>query len=939
MGFDQGEYLFNNQFHPEVIDKVYQQVLETTWSHCVGIQKPKAIHQVIDGHMSDFVKDEDLNLRMGFPKGSYTFFIKDRLLQGNQKYILEHFIRGKEMLTLRDMLQNDVFTMQYIFHMADYVFMNLKVRVVQNGSYLIIPTDTPDGVTSDMLEWMIRDYDNKYTSNRWCLEVRPKVSYVYGEGMISDVVTDSSRIYLDQFTELKRYYRHDEMNEWKVCMSDSVANPNLLRMSTGILQFDEEDNGRPYLEITQLYYEYIAQAEFPLRCFAFNEGMKAGYTISPNYIGPTVYLKTVFDEYLATITANRLKVIAMNVDGGWTAFGAFDKHFGFTEDLAVVGFDTSGWCWVAVPTEDGIDPIGPRNFRVWEYDHENDTMGRLVCQEMNVTFPNIYHYYMVSECKFLYIEWFREDELKGSNYDDFTKPYRDFLGGDFYVKMNDKSIIKALRDFKPQTFTYDSSDMITKVLLKGSCDYRRIKIAELLNETSRHWIDFVDAIDDENAIYRTVVIRLKDNPEMYEALKNAEDGRAKVYINASSNRLCEYDLYIDGVHIGLGDTSTFWDVFRQYVVFPSSFINEESVIIIDFYEYAEQICEKIFLQQHVDVEGSSLINYDFPMKKVSGRDLVLTDTEGNRLFTDQITYGLHVDRTDIQVPETMIDWKALGVSPKDLELVDRIGEDPIVAKPPFRALTFRFIAPPGDPYLYLKTVFGEALRTIDGQYLKVKSGNMVFYHDALFCKRVNAADLFIKVGNLKKDQDILIYTANVKRSASSKHLDEISVLGFVNFCGSEDFSRIVCFINGRLAKYGEYEGSVPAAVHRDYQIKIKASSMTHNDRADAIYLPFAAERVEVQSDEHGFIHLENAEIDIIGHRDMIFQDGYRIPNDDLQRYSNMLIRAPMPNTTYTIIRQAKDPFIYDYKKEKYQSIDDKILADSPNYRNFLDVWM
>lgn len=921
---DQGQYLFNNQFYPDLLDKVYHEVQETTWEHCVNIQSPKTQHRILDGHMSDFKLDEDLNFRMGFPKGSYTHFIKERLLQGNQKYILEHFIRGKEMLTLRDMLQNDRFVNQYIFHMADYVFMNLKVRVVQTGSYLIIPVDTPDGVTSEMLKWMINDYDNQYTSNRWCLEIRPKVSYIYGEKHISDMIVDGNRIYLDQFTEKKNYYRSDEMIEWKVCMSDSTDNPNLLRMSTGLLLFD--DAGRGYLEISDLYYEYISQATFALRCFAFNEGMKAGYTISPNYIGPTVYLKTVFDEYIATVNANRLKVVAMTVDGGFQSFNAFDDQFGYAENMVMVGFDPSGNCWVSIPTKDGIDPIDPRSFRVWEYDWEADTIGRLVCQEMEVAFPNIYKYFMKSECKMLYIEWFRDDEIKGSNYDDFTREYREYLGGDFYVKTIDKTIIQCLRDFVPQKFIYDSGDFITRVVLRGSNDYRRVKMNEILNETSRHWDMLVNALDDYNAIFKTIVIRMEEHPEIYEAIANSEDGKGRIYINAAYNRICEYDFYIDGVHMSTGDSSTFWDIFKQYIVFPAHYVKPDSVLILDFYEYAEHIEDKVWLQK---TQGASLLNYNFPMPKVSGYDLIPTLPDGTRIPLKDVTYGLHAIRMDIQVPETTIKWEGTGVGPDDLEIVSRMGEDPTVANPPFQALTFRYIMPPDPAYLYLKTVNSEALIGSDNLYLMVKNGNIVVEHDPFFAKRVNACDLSVKVRGLM-ETDIVMHNANVKRMVSTRRLNVEPMIGIPNFCGADDPSRILVFINGKLLEEDQYDGQIPVSLYRDLQIHLRGT-FNDSDLASLVYLPFSAERMDVVSDATSFIHLEGTGVRLIGRRDMIFENGYRIPNESLERITNMLIRAPQPNTKYTIIRQKKDPFFYDYHDEKLQSITDKMLKQSPGW--------
>ena len=66
---DQGIFLFDNQYHPDVIDRVYQRVLETTWGHCMSIQETMCQHHIYGGPLTDFKCDEALNTKMGFPAG------------------------------------------------------------------------------------------------------------------------------------------------------------------------------------------------------------------------------------------------------------------------------------------------------------------------------------------------------------------------------------------------------------------------------------------------------------------------------------------------------------------------------------------------------------------------------------------------------------------------------------------------------------------------------------------------------------------------------------------------------------------------------------------------------------------------------------------------------------------------------------------------------
>ena len=143
---DQALYLFNNQFYPDVIDKAgtaCSKVRASTWHHGVHDQQVLTQHYLFGGPIQDFTKDVVRNANLGFPQEAYATFIPYRLLQGHQKYFLEHFVRRKELMSLRDILQNPVWEEQYIFHFVDYVFMNLKFRVTQEGTWLVILRPPP----------------------------------------------------------------------------------------------------------------------------------------------------------------------------------------------------------------------------------------------------------------------------------------------------------------------------------------------------------------------------------------------------------------------------------------------------------------------------------------------------------------------------------------------------------------------------------------------------------------------------------------------------------------------------------------------------------------------------------------------------------------------------------------------------------------------------
>ena len=929
---DQGIFLFDNQYHPDVIDRVYHRVRETTWDHCMSIQKAMCQHKIFGGPLSDFTCDEELNARQGFPAGSYTTFIKEKLLRGNQKYILDHFIRNHELLSLREMLQNPRFQYQFIFHIADYTFMNLKCQIVQNGTYLVIPIDTVDGITKKQMERMLADYDNPYTPSRWLLEMRPKVSYAYGETTALKLIDNQNRIYLDQFTEKMQFYKSDAINDWKVCVSESTADLNLLRATPAVLGFDEAD-GRPYVEISQLFKDHITQATFAVHCFLYNEGHKVGFTISPNYIGPSQYLKTTFDEYIATVEAQRLKVAAMNADGGWTTLTGADKQFGTLEDLVAVGFYHDE-CWISIPTGRGVCPIYPGNFRVWEYDRETDTLGRMVAHDMTAAFPNMYFYKMKSDAYMLYIEWFRDDETVGTEYDDFTEFYRDYIGPEFPFKLVNGELPRIMTDFKPVHSEFSATDFVKHILMYSSHEYRIVKMAEILQESGMHYDEIVNNIDGENAMYTTITYDLENMPELYERLKS-EGSYGTICIATSGDTTRPYDLYIDGVHISR--TQTFWREFNQYITVPKELIHKDSIIIIDLYDYAPQASAPVIVTEDF---LQSLIPDNFPIRMISANDIVVTDEDGLRIDPSRLVFGLYANEFLVQIPVTMIDWDALGIDKNDPAIADRLG----IMHPTgiFQAVVFRLILPTSADFSYLTTSKGETLYTSLSNALKVKSGNVFVTTEGYdeidptkmnkFSKKVKAQDLAIKIQDIGNEEIMVrVHNNTVYRKSTARDLSKSNQTVITSFCGADDPTRLISFVNGILRGNDAVSGQIPEKINSDFTITFNGS-FNPGDEGEVVYLPFPTDRFDLVSDENGLINLATKGVMVVGVHDMIYENGFRIPNDQLIRVTNQLIKAPKPNTLYTIVRMHRDSNLYGFNDVNNQSFMDILFNQSPGYK-------
>jgi hypothetical protein len=864
--------------------------------------------------------------------------------------------------------------------MADYLFMNLKVRIVQNGSYLIIPVDTADGIHKDQLDFMIRSYDNPYTPSRWSLEIRPKVSYGYGESTAMVMIDSRNHIYLDQFDEQIQYLRGELYGDWKVCMSESSAELNLLRMTPGVLGFDDDE--RPYVEVSQAFADHIKSATFNVKCFLYNEGRRSGYTIAPNYIDPSQYIKTQFDEYLATVDSQKLKIAVMTADGswvttdpysylktdsdeyiddsdderlmshdddnvvdepttpgGWVASGGADTRFGFADDLVTVGFDTDR-CWIAIPTADGVAPIYEGNFRVWEYDEDNDTLGRLLCTDMEAAFPNLYYYSMQSDSPLLYIEWFRDDETCGANYDDFSKGYRDFIGVRFPIWKVAGVLAPSIQTFEPLHREYDASDFVTHLLMESSHEYRVTRMTELLQETGLYYRDMVEAVDKVNACFTTTVFKMEEKPQLWQAI---QDGApyGTLCFSTGDDFVRPYDLYIDGLHVS--DTSSYWKDFHQYITVPSAKVLENSVIIVDLYDYAKTETAV------VDVSGSqtnSLLPYDFALDKVAGCDLVVCKMDGTRIEPTEVEFGLYAMQYSIQIPESLIDWDALGIDKNDQSILDRMGVSRI-EESDFSCLLFNFIIPTEMSYQVMKSAYNEKIITKGDEDIMVKAGDVFVDTSTLatnnsplykFSRKVKAQDITIVIPNREElgVDTVRVYTNNVRRVST---MEDLSVDGDVvisSFTGADDPSRLLPFINGQLMPNDEVEGTIPEKMGGDFTIHF-VNQYWEGSVGEVVYLPFSVDRFDTVSNEYGELHLEGKGVMTVGSRDMIFEDGYRIPNEDLVRLTNQIIKVPKVNAVYTIIRIHRDSNMYGFNDSVDQSIMDKLILENTSYKRSLGL--
>ena len=110
------DFLFNNQYHEDVVRDLIHELQDMSWARAVEEQKTLCQSEWLSGSASDFVQDEALNKRMKFPEGSYTTFIPKKIVSGYKaKVILDKYIIPKRLISIRDILVSNDIAFNYIF--------------------------------------------------------------------------------------------------------------------------------------------------------------------------------------------------------------------------------------------------------------------------------------------------------------------------------------------------------------------------------------------------------------------------------------------------------------------------------------------------------------------------------------------------------------------------------------------------------------------------------------------------------------------------------------------------------------------------------------------------------------------------------------------------------------------------------------------------------
>lgn len=942
------DFLFNNQYHEDVVRDLIHELQDMSWARAVEEQKTLCQSEWLSGSASDFVQDEALNKRMKFPEGSYTTFIPKKIVSGYKaKVILDKYIIPKRLISIRDILVSNDFAFNYIFWIAEYVFMDLKICLTHNGTYLVIENKASTGISDEKMQEIIRNYDNEFCENRWCLEIRPRTSWMYTETNQVNLLT-GLKIPQSAFTTKKFTIDRHTNKTWRLCITVNTENPNLMRMTNAIYT---EDN---CLEISEAFNEFLQGGSFNCKVFTYEEPFKSGYTIMPNFEGPTGYLLTVFGEYLVESSGRRLKVLANKTEeDDWVTSDGKDIHF-TDEELAnafVMG-STGDINWLSIPCKTGTPPVNPYNFRIWEYDADNDIFGRMNVVNPELIFPNIYTFQIVSEEANFYIEWIREDSLNQKNFLDLTELYRKYIGVEYPVKKMAGELNSVIQDYQPSGISYSDGEFISDPSRSSVNEYHKDKLISLLKNNKYGYHLLYNALARANAPFKINNLKISSNDNWITAIESGASELRFAMSATTATDMC--DVFINGKYIhGLRTDDQPWG---KYLIIPLTNMSAEDraaitadsdVTIIRYTTAQKQRNTYAAIDIHEAIAESHngrqyvLFPYDYKGSELSGADLTLYDSAGLRLDTSKFGFGMYACETLVQYPTKMIDWEGLGIDKNDPNIASRIYTDENTG---MEVIVFDSISTNELSYQYIRTDLGEFLLTLDPAYLVVKSGK-TFVHcepGEPFSKKVNPLEIAIEAPTGTDALNRLgIANADVYRRVDKFNMIPIEGQVKINvdlFYGIADPARFLVYVDGKRVDADTYTVTFSPFVAKAATVTI---NVDHACNVTVMYIPYP---IEIHEAFAGGNILNTSQLGIyeFQYTDLIFDsNGKLIPVTAFEKISDQLYRVPNGYTDgeFMIIRQVRDSNFWECA-DSYNTPDDIItdlIRHDPGFASYMNA--
>lgn len=255
-----GKYLFNDLYDTEVIRNIIRKYYGTLYNMNLAIQKNVCHNDMYFGTMGMFKHNAYFNELEKIPIDAYTCFLPAHIIPYYTKKLYYDKYDG-EAISLIDIMWDDkVFIRRCVFTVGEFVFFQLYMKPVSNGTLIYILPDKNKGMSKDSLEdFITRDvqWSIRFESQGLTGYTYKRKGLIFQNGVVPAKVLDWNTM-----------YDYRKINVWKSYMSSSREDVNLLCQAQ--CTYDKDGDyyvySAPYIEHALSHIEnckiYIVNQKF-----------------------------------------------------------------------------------------------------------------------------------------------------------------------------------------------------------------------------------------------------------------------------------------------------------------------------------------------------------------------------------------------------------------------------------------------------------------------------------------------------------------------------------------------------------------------------------------------------------------------------------------------------------------------------------------------------
>lgn len=938
-------FFFNDQYDDQI---VYQEMLSNrrkNYFNCIKEERRINDYHVYSLKLSQFVINEELNIKYGLSEGSLSYYVdysdgksnsaydinvvdvfNDTVITYqenfsifpyyNKKRFLDKFGRDR-IITLDDIYANhDIFRYSIFCQINSIYFFGLEFIEDTNGCYLVIELDKNRGIGS--LESLYKkfdlinteeylDYFGKDATIRIFYQNHNEIFHTYRAKHLLFESTDKYYAYLDLtiFKEISKYDKPNISHRWILYISFIIDEKNLaVAIPAESVTINSKDKIRIPLQTAQMIQNSVANCN----CYLVNQYNQFEYSkvditsdVIPGAGGHSNYQKYIsfITKYLTEETEETWVVIGIQIVGEKVPIQKM-RLFTYYPDTGIIGdlvtdtINQSKYIY-----EDSIlDEIDHGKFRSFLNDAGFEASGSIIL----IKNPEVY------STKQFYLELYESD----TNICEYDYPNREIIDcyGQSYLKefLDDSDInprflhyyISPLSEYsnvKNQDLRLTRYQLLNEVLHE-SIDRCRTLTAKLYQKNKSSIRKIYRQEDYPNIFSRSVYDNHQVIHDINELITFSEE---MMYITVNLAKYIKPSaiIFINGIRINTD--LIYVDRKTAYIFFKKKYLKKENnVIDVEVFLYDTTPNHKIddvisFFSTGISTTIPNNEKYD----RMSIKNLMLYDKRTNQyLNSSDISFRYKLGVVELNQPDNENYYEFL-FDPDDID--------------------------------YYMTHHNEFFIDDNSIFLMVRKES-VLYDCPVTYKKLNIENVYIKLlSSHRINHELGITNTNNYRKLFVEDGLKSATITMKNFKEVSDKNRFRVYYGGKLMGDTEYTIALPKKYDEDVSISINNISTLDNNREIILeYLPIEEflycdgipnseewvssgyDNLITVDQKDSLVHLNDK---YIVNTDMlkVYIDGYRIPNDNIVQLPGgnyFIIKDLIPGKRLTVYIDAHDESLY-----------------------------